>query len=430
MNIVRFVSSARFASLAMLGVTIVTQVLQIPIVLLSVGTHYLGIFAIAGAVPALLATADFGLFGVSSTRLLLLTGESSRQRATGILSTMISLYFWLVLAALLVVCSILFYFRDGGGLSPSDASLFLQLTLILSIFSLLLLFSSLWECYSRGVGRHIVTWRYIALFRFLDFWALSTILLLTHSLVLGSMAMLGSRLFSTVFITSNLIKSLNGTKFRMTFSPLPIFKGQLNSNFGSFFQVSGYWMSTQGMTLAIGLSFGTSGAALYSSMKTFLGGIRQFSQAILNSEMPIVTRGHVALNQNANRMLFRKTQFQVISISLSAAALFAFCGPFAYSYWTGDKISITSAMIPLFSLASFLEVCFLTISLWTVTQNKHLKIMSYYFVYLLVGITLTVLFRLEVELVAVLLSVIYLALTVQGEINFRKGKSGSGKSQV
>jgi O-antigen/teichoic acid export membrane protein len=403
----------------MLLSSVIVQVFQVPLMVGFLGPQQYGVYVVSYAMTSILTVADFGTFGASSTRLIGLVNQRKMQEATILVNSMFSAFSLLAMAGSLVAVSLIASLLMT---SPSDEAEVVQMTqlaLILTCHSTLLLFSSLWESFQRGIGRYAQVWRQVSLFRVLDFATLAVSIAISRDLLLSLCAMLVARFCTTGYVVDRILRRKDWTGITVSLGAVGYLAKDVKTNAASLTQVLSNWIVSQGLVLVINSSIGVNSAAIYSALRTFLGGIKQVTQVLINAEAPLITSGHTNIPRLENYRSFRKLHLQVVVGALALACFMSLFGSKIFEFWSGGKLYLPEWVVPMFSLVTLFEILYLTGAVWVVTQNKHLKTMAAYAISMAFVACCVFVFKPSLLILGAIMAVTLLFLILLSEMDIR-----------
>lgn len=397
----------------MVAVTAVTQILQIPIMLATVGLDALGVYIAIFSFASIFSILDFGVFNTNATELIRLRASSRHLEVSDRINSMFSLLLVISIPSISFLIVFLWCSLDRATLfSYANVSTLLFTTLVL--VSLQNLFSTFFECATRGLGQHVQSWLKMALARLLDFFVLSCALFLSRDLLISAVCMLISRTVVSIFFLVTL-KRLRKTGLKPKWSFSHTWRGQWRANVGALFSILNNWGVSQGAVALISFSIGSTSSVVYSSVRTLLGGIKQVASAKISSATPEIIAGHQLLPSNLNFVIFRRLEKQVVALALIGLVGFLFFGNFIFEIWTDKKIELPPGVLEGFSFVSLLEIVALASGTWLWTKNRQLTISVLNFVGLaIIGWTVLT-FQISLLFVSIELSVLFLLLTLAAE---------------
>jgi O-antigen/teichoic acid export membrane protein len=407
--------------------TVVVQILQVPLIVGVLGPAQFATFVIGSAYAAIVATGDFGTFGTSSTRLINLIEEKRKPEAARLASSMFSVYFLLISIGLVGAATIVTLTEDILVKGQFRLSELTELILLTSAHACLLLFSTLWEAYNRGLGNHVRAWQLISLLRVMDFSAFGIFIWLGRDLPFAILMMLIVRILFTGLLIFEMRRLPDRLPIRISWAGIAYLRQNMLTSSAASAQVLGTWLSNQGLVLALSSYLGQGTGALYSALRTFLGGIKQLSQALINSEMPAITRGHITTTDLQNYLTFRRVQKQVISIAILIAIPMALGGHYIFDFWSRGQLELANEVLGIFVVVTVLEIFILTSSVWAVTQNKHFQITAAFAIALVLVCVNSLIFQPNLLFVGVSLALVL--ITVEIFIEFRIKKMISRKQE-
>lgn len=382
MTVARRVLQSFGASVLGPAVTVLVQLINVPFMLHLWGQELFGEWLMLSAIPTYLLLSDLGFGNVAGSAMTMRVHAGDREGAASIFQTTFAvvssttLLLALLSAGLIYVLPLHSIFHLHA-MSASEARMTL---LLLSLNSLLLLQWSVLMAAYRAAERYAVGMLYVNLLRVLEGLGVFYVLF-TH----GRPSALAGYMFAVTVIGTVLIavqqrrfapwlplgwKQARLQQVRELLRPAIAFMG---------FPVCAA-ISTQGMTLVVGLVLGPAAVALFNPMRTLARIPLQLTDAIKNSIWAELSaafgRGDLELARRMHRGAVQAT----LLISMALVALLWPTGRTIFAFWTHGRVSMDVAAFHLLLIAVFANSVWNTSASVAVSVNRHERVSISYLI--------------------------------------------------
>jgi len=317
-----------------MAITIIIQLVSLPLFLHYWDTSTYGVWLMLSAVPAYLSMADVGMVAAAGNKMTMSMGDGNVPAANKTFQSA-QLFMTIVCCSLALLIIPLILWVPFPGLSTFDRRLAL---LALSAGVLLSLFSGLTETLYRSTGRYAVGAVFGNLVR-LGEWIGSLIgLILIGSFAAVALCSLIARLIGTVFFIWYAARGNHGIKLGLRLAQksevVALVKPALS--FMTFPLANA--LSFQGVTLLVGALFGPALVAIFNTYRTIARISVQVTAMFSFAVWPEFSRLFGKGGMPAVESLFRRSAifgvFQAIGLSL----VVYFVSPWILDFWTHERI--------------------------------------------------------------------------------------------
>lgn len=353
-----------------LGVTVVVQVLSIPIFLATVGIEQYGEWLLLTALPTYLSLAEAGFSGAAATFTTKALADHDPVKAKRIMFTA-----WAVVSAI----------TGAVAVTAAVAALIVPLTRFSSLGAesarLVLLFQVgavlAWiqmgfvEASWRASDRYATGMGYVTGTRLLEFLGLTTALIVSRSLPAAAATVLGCRVLglglSLHFARRELgwliIDSKGFDRRLLRTLTMP------SLTYAGFSWGAG--LTTQGLTLLIGFLLGNVETVLFVAVRTLANVVQQLSTVISHGLLPDLTqalaRGERALAARLVRLMSVLCGWSTI-VTTGALGIF---GPQLLHLWTGGTLDPSRALLVAMTAIVGLDVVWQVGTVALRAGNRH-----------------------------------------------------------
>lgn len=357
------------AQLFSLAVIVTIQIIQVPVFIGVLGPAKYGSYLVLIAIPSALTLADFGLLGVTATRMLALLAHGKYSEAT-VLSRFTNSFVMIATSLILVAVSIATWSFD---VSQHDVGLAESRAIIqfYSIYAVLSVYSSSFEAAMRAAGSYPAAWIRLSVMRLIDFVVGAVLLIWTGGIVVSIIGMLLSRVIGLLLLRRQVKRIAPWASWKFVFPRASMAPGLLKPTLGSIALPIGNAFVNQGIVLAVSAALGPVAVVVFTSVRTMINVLRQLTNAITNSTMPSLTQLLSHRDLTGARKALKHTALMVGIVVILGGVGLVTLGPWILGIWTHGQVSAPPGFIAMLVLQSLVESAWLVLSLWFYAQNRH-----------------------------------------------------------
>ena len=362
------------------AVTIVTQLLSVPMFLAAWGPERYGTWLMVIAVPVYLGLADLGFTGVAVNRINMSIAAGNQRAA--VVCYQSALVLLLAIGAVLAGLSMLLGAAFGNaiqgwtGLAGGAAVLaMLMIAIQVSTYMLALL--------SHGVfwsaGRYAEATMWFNLFRLLEFGALAAGVLLFDGGFLLLLTLLAIvRVLLVIVMYRRMMAFAPWARVGVSaFSRAEVREMLLPALALNAFPI-GNALNMQGMVLCAGFVFGPAFVAYFSAMRTLSRIPYQLGQLISQALSPEIGRLYGQRNATALRALFRHALTASVGLATACGIFLYVAGEWICQLWTHCKISPIHPDYSWLLAAAVVNSLWHTASVMVTSTNNHARLSLVY----------------------------------------------------
>lgn len=362
-------------------ITIVIQVVSVPLFLHFWGSLLFGEWLILTALPSYLIVSGTGIGFVSGNTMQKHFALGENQEALGVFQSAWLITILLSVFLLLIIVPVVFFFpisewMEFVHIGEKDTRLTL---VILTVYILLTLQTELFSGAYRASGRLDRSVTFLNILRFAEFLGVVAIVSFGGESVSASIVYLLVRVLGVVWMMSDL-KKITSLRLGIEHASRSVIRSELGPTFSFLGFPLGNACLIQGMTTVVGMRLGANAVVVFSVIRTLTGFVKQFSSAVQYSVWPefsvSLSTGKLSVARNLHRTAF---QVAFIFSSLGCVALYVF-GDWIISIWTGGKVSIDKNLFFLMLVSAVPNVLWNLSSYVSISINRHANIA---FVYLI-----------------------------------------------
>lgn len=354
-------------------VTLLVQVVSVPLFLHYWGSHLYGEWLILSAVPMYLSISDIGFGSVAGNDMAMRVAAGDH---VGALETFQST--WALVSAISVaIAAAAFSFIFMTPLASwlqirtmpmAQARLVLVL---LSIYSLGVLQASTLLSGFRSDGKYPLGALGTNLVRLAENAAVLSILTLHAGPVRVAFAMASVRLVGTFAVSILLATSLRWIRFGFSHATWRRIKDLAQPAFAFMAFPTGNALSIQGMTVLIGMLLGPVAVATFTPMRTLSRFPYQVIDSIKNAVWPELSSAYGAQKWELARKLHRSSCQIALWFALVAVIGLAIGGPACFRIWTRGQVVMDQPCFDILLLVVVASSLWNTSSAVSVAANRH-----------------------------------------------------------
>ncbi|MDI1299022.1 MATE family efflux transporter [Methylotenera sp.] len=320
-----------------LAITIVIQLVSLPLFLHYWNTSTYGVWLMLSAIPAYLSMADIGMVAAAGNQMTMSMGDGDVLEANRTFQSA-QLFMMIVCCSLALLVIPLVLFAPFPGLNTMDRRVAL---LALSAGVLLSLFSGLIETLYRSTGRYAIGAMFGNLVR-LGEWLGSILgLMFIGSFAAIALFSLVARLIGTIFFILYAVRGNHGIKLGISLAEkskvISLVKPAIS--FMTFPLANA--LSFQGITLLVGTLFGSSLVAIFNTYRTIARISVQVTAMFSFAVWPEFSRLFGQGGMEAVEWLFKRSSLFGVFQAIGLSVLVFFISPWILDFWTHGRIKFT-----------------------------------------------------------------------------------------
>ncbi len=362
------------------GVTLLVQLINVPITLRLWGPQLYGEWLMLSAVPTYLLLSDLGFGSVAGSAMTMRVHAGDRAGARTIFqSTMVLVgALTLLLGAAVVAFLLLVPFERVLSLHAMPASEGRWTLLLLSLNCLVILQWSVLMSAYRATERYAAGMLIVNLTRVVE-GAGVFLILFTHARPQTLAAyMLGVSVAGTVWLTVQHLRQARWLGLGVRDARWGTLRELMRPAVAFMAFPACAALATQGVTLVTGLVLGPAALALFNPMRTLSRVPLQLTDAIKNSAWPELSAAFGRNDQEFARRLHRGA-FQAALLLAGALALALwFVGPPVFRWWLHGRVVLALTAFHLLLLEVFVNSLWNTSSSVAMSANRHERMSVWY----------------------------------------------------
>ncbi len=362
-------------------VTILVQIVSVPVFLHAWGTRLYGEWLILSAIPTYLAFSDIGFGDVAANDMTMRTAAGDRE---GALETFQST--WLLISVSSVLFALLFslgaWFLPIShwlNLSYTESGAF-KILVLLFIYALLTQQADLITSGFRCEGNYALGTLIKNVVRLVEGALVTVIVLFRATPIQAAATYVVLRTLGTLIMAWLMVRQSPWLSFGGRHATLSCARRLALPAVAYLAFPVGNALSIQGMVLVIGAVLGPIAVAIFSTMRTLTRFGFQIMESVKNSVWPELSTAYGAQNWPLARKLHRTACQASLWSSVGAATFLFFAGDRIIAIWTHGRIVPDEAAFRWLLLVTVANSFWYTSSVVTIASNTHERVAAVYLV--------------------------------------------------
>jgi O-antigen/teichoic acid export membrane protein len=346
-------------------VTVIAQLVSLPIFLTWWSAEQYGRWLMISAIPAYLGISDVGILTAAGNLMSMHQARHETAEVNRIFSS--SVVAMLVVLPTLALCAaaLLFSFSFGLSLDQRGALCALILTTLLSVAC------SLFDAAYRPFGKYPRATFLLTSARVLDYIGMFAGLIIGGSLTSTALGFLTARAIDCVamfFLAKNDIPEI---RWNLRDVDGRLIRRLMRSGIGFLSFPFGYLLTLQGMLIVVGAQLGGSAVALFSSSRTLTRLLAQISDTAGRSMAPEISALYGAGREPEAIALSNQVLRNAILLVLFGALALAFLGPTILQHWSRGKLRFDGTVFTFLLLAAIASTYWQIQGVRLTATNRH-----------------------------------------------------------
>ncbi|HCT83632.1 MAG TPA: hypothetical protein DF296_00345 [Candidatus Margulisbacteria bacterium] len=354
-------------------ITIISQIVSVPVFLGFWGINLYGEWLVLSAIPSYLSLSDIGFGSVAGNEMIMLVARGERKKALSVFQS--SWVLISVISMIIILCSVLvmklfplgpvFHIKIMSAYDIQFVLFFLMLQILVSLQIVLMAAAYRAEKkYAKGIF-------ILNTIRFSAFFAL------TLAVINGAQPPYAALIFFSVMAIGavgmylNLRRSYSWVSFGFGAAKLSIVKEFVKPAFWFMAFPAGQIITLQGMVIAINIVLGPVAAVIFSTIRTVTRLAFQTMNILVNSISPEISmafgNGNIPLVRYLHRRIFQASFWGVAFM----VSVLSFSGQYLIQFWTRGRVSADHSFILLMLLAILVNALWYVSSSVQLSINKH-----------------------------------------------------------
>lgn len=363
-------------------VTIVIQLVTVPVLLQSWGTRIYGEWLVLIAVAAFLAMSDWGFENTAGNEMTSALARSERDTAVSIFQS-VSAMVALASAVLLVLSSavaMLLPFEKWFELRAIPPRALVLITVALVAHVAVLLQGGVIRAAFRATGDYAVGVMLSHIARIADAGVVVASALLGGSPLHAALLMLIARILVTLFSWRQLSGRNPWVRFGFRHATLVTMRRMLPGAMSMMAFPLGYATSLHGMVAAVGLVLGPAAVVAFATFRTLSRLVYQLGGVVSNAVWPEISFAFGSKDSTMVRELHRRACQVVVWLVVPAGVALALSGRVLLTVWTGGSVPYVRPLFYILLAVAVIEAIWTASAVALLGVGKHHGIARAYLV--------------------------------------------------
>lgn len=372
--LVRRIVSGLGANVFGQGVTILIQLLSVPIFLHYWDAATYGEWLLLSAVPAYFSMADVGLVAVAANKMTMLSARGEHAESNRVFQSALVMTLLLITAfAVVAVAATLLINVDVLAAPGRKAAL-----LMLIGVALVNVFSGLFDAVFRASGQYALGTYALNFARILETLLGLAFLFLGYGFAGVAFGLLLGRLLASLAIWLYSMKVFTNFVWRAADAQRDEIKSLIRPAIAFMAFPVGNAISIQGMSLLVGALFGPAFLAVFNTYRTLSRVLVQLSSTVSRAAWPEISRLYAAGECLKISRMCRLGTLGVGGINIVVAFSIYTAAPWILDQWTHGKIPYDSILLVLFLLTTVTTAFWQLAMVVTMATNTHERLSYFY----------------------------------------------------
>ncbi len=389
-------------------VSVTTQLVALPLFLNYWSLQQYGLWLLISAAPAYFSLADVGVGTVAMNRMTMLAAQGRQDSASRIFGIALGVTAASTLLLLVLALAVIWCFEFGP---VRDMSTRMPLSLLVLV-TLIGTFTPLIDGQFRAAGRFATGTLVIHLSRLVEWTGGIVGLMAFRTMTAVALGSLAARLLATATTIVWTRRQFPAYPWRMVAARRDELRELLPQAVAFLALPVGNAFILQGVSIAVGSTFGPAALAVFSSFRTLSRIPVQLLTMFSRSLWPELSRSYGAGDFVTLQRLYRRASaISLLACALACVAVYI-CAPLVLKLWSHDKIAMDAPLLSLFLLAALAGCAWQIEQVVLSATNTHVHLSLWYFLASLAVVLLAALLpeRFGMEAVVAMLLLFELAM--------------------
>lgn len=357
--------SGMAASLYSQVVTVITQLVSLPIFLSRWSADQYGQWLIISAIPGYLAIADVGILTAAGNLMAMHQARNEVAQVNRVFHSSLAAMLALLPTLALVAAGLLLSFTFG--LNPDQRGALYALILA----SLVTMGCGLFDAVYRPFGKYPRAAALLTTARIFDWIGTIAGLFIGGSLTSAAVGLFAGRSAAAGTMWLLARRDIPQISWDWRGMELGLILRLMRSGVGFLSFPFGYMLTLQGMLIVVGAQLGGGAVALFSSSRTLTRLLAQISDAAGRSLAPEISALYGAGREPEATRLSHQVLWTALALTLIGAVVLMPLGPTLLQHWSHGKIRFDAPVFTLLVLAAIASSCWQIQAVRLTATNRH-----------------------------------------------------------
>ena len=357
------------------AVTIIIQLVGVPILLHAWGTQMYGEWLLLSAIPAYLSMTDLGFSLSAANDMTARVARGERAGALAVFQSLGVLVYAVAALGMVLTAAVAPWLplTDWLHLTAMDASTAQWVLWLLAAQVLVTLPDGVTHAGFRASGEYALHGNLNSLARLGQFGGIWLAALAGASPVISAAVALGVRAFATAFAAALLVHRHHWLRFGTAHAQSRQLAALVRPALANVAIPLAQALNLQGMVLVVGAVLGPLAVVTFSTLRTLTRLSMQLVLALAHAVEPELAAAHGAADTALMRRLFLRALGGGLWLALGAAALLAVAGGLILDLWTHGRVAMQAGLFGWLLASAVASVLWYGALIALKAANRHLR---------------------------------------------------------
>jgi O-antigen/teichoic acid export membrane protein len=346
-------------------VTVMVQLVSLPIFLSRWNTEQYGRWLMISAIPGYLAISDVGILTAAANLMSMHQARHETAEVNRIFNSSLGAMLILLPSLALFGGVLLLSFSFGLSRDQRGALYALILTALLSVAC------SLFDAAYRPFGKYPRAAVLLTTARIFDWLGMIVGLFIGGTLTSAALGVLAGRGTASVVIFVLARRDIRQIRWNWREMDARVIRRLMRSGIGFLSFPFGYLLTLQGMVLLVGAQLGGGMVALFSSSRTLTRMLAQISDSTSRSMSPEISALYGAGQEPEATRLSKRILWRVVLLTIFGGVVLALLGPTILQHWSHGKIPFDSTVFAFLIAAAIASAYWQIQAVRLTATNRH-----------------------------------------------------------
>lgn len=362
------------------GVSMVTQVIGVPLFLKAWGIDLYGEWLLLSSIPAYFAMSDMGFASVAGTEMAMCVARDDRNAALDAFQSTWAMVTGVSLLILLIISPTIWFLPLNQWLklameTPREVGL---IVIMLTLQVLLGLQTAVVAAAFRSDGKNAFAMLYTSIGRLVEFLVLIGVLAVGGRPLALAAAVMVTRLVSLIIFRFCLQMRSPWITFGFSHAKFATIKKLASPALAYMGFPAGQALKNQGIVFVIGLWLGPAAVVVFSTFRTLANMVYQIPASVCIAFGPEMSFAFGANNMDLARNLHRRACQVSFWLVLIAAGGLLVCSPWLMRVWTHGRILLDFSLFAILLGDNIINAIWQTSSMVPGAVNRHQRMAMWF----------------------------------------------------
>lgn len=393
-------------------VTVVIQIVSVPIFLQSWGQELYGEWLIISAIPTYISMSDIGFTTAAANDMTMNVARGEKSSALEVFQSIWLLISFISFIIIITATSIVYLFPVSNWLNLTELnqSEVKGVIILLTLYVLMGMQKNLIIAGFRCDGNYALGVTYASLLRLFEYGILIIFVFFGASPAIAALSFFLSSIFGIFLMKITLSNKSHWLVYGYKYASLNNLKKLVKPATASMSFPLGNAISNQGIIIAIGSTLGATNVVIFSILRTLSRLALQVMGMIKNSVSPEISAAYASNEMTLARKLHRHACQLSLWMALVTVLILGLLGEPIVTLWTKNIINFDRTLFYLMLVIIVISSFWFTSLTVLTSTNNHQKVSIYYLVTTIISLILAVILINELGLNGAVIALIFAEL--------------------